>query len=101
MAIPAASSRAAEGGGRNPTANPPNEEGQSKLGRAYHQDRTHIGLNKNTPTERAVESHHHFQTRIVSTSRLGGFPIITGGRKQREPRANILLMSHNRRDRYK
>src|SRR6185312_12645007 len=34
MAMPAASSRAAEGGGRNPTANPPNEEGESKLGRA-------------------------------------------------------------------
>ena len=38
----------------------------------YHQDRTHIGLNKNTPDERAVETRSRFQTRIVSTSRLGG-----------------------------
>jgi putative transposase len=37
-----------------------------------HQDRTHIGLNKNTPDERAVGTRSRFQTRIVSTSRLGG-----------------------------
>jgi hypothetical protein len=53
-----------------------NEFNLCRLGRDYlayyHQDRTHIGLNKNTPTERAIESRHHFQTRIVSTSRLGG-----------------------------
>src|SRR6185437_4186291 len=55
---------------------PLNEFHLRRLGRDYlayyHQDRTHIGLNKNTPTERAVESRHHFQIRIVSTSRLGG-----------------------------
>jgi hypothetical protein len=40
----------------------------------YHQDRTHIGLNKNTPTERAVESRSPYRTRVVSRSRLGGGP---------------------------
>jgi putative transposase len=38
----------------------------------YHQDRTHIGLNKNTPAARAVESRLPCRTRIVSASRLGG-----------------------------
>jgi transposase InsO family protein len=38
----------------------------------YHQDRTHIGLNKNTPAERAVERRSRLQIRIVSTARLGG-----------------------------
>jgi transposase InsO family protein len=55
---------------------PLNEYHVRRLGRDYlayyHQDRTHIGLNKNTPAERAVESRSPFHTRIVSTSRLGG-----------------------------
>lgn len=55
---------------------PLNEYHLRRLGRDYlayyHQDRTHIGLNKHTPTERAVETRSHFQTRITSTSRLGG-----------------------------
>ena len=55
---------------------PLNEFHLRRLGRDYlayyRQDRTHIGLNKNIPTERAVESRQHFQIRIVSTSRLGG-----------------------------
>ena len=55
---------------------PINEYHLRRLGRDYvayyHQDRTHIGLNKNTPDERAVEKRSRFQTRIVSTSRLGG-----------------------------
>ena len=55
---------------------PLNEFHLRRLGREYlayyHQDRTHIGLNKNTPAERAVESRSPLQTRIVSTSRLGG-----------------------------
>ena len=38
----------------------------------YHQDRTHIGLNKHTPAERAVEKLSRFRTRIVSSPRLGG-----------------------------
>jgi hypothetical protein len=55
---------------------PLNEYHCRRLGRDYfvyyHQDRTHIVLNKNTPGERAIESHSPFQTRIVSASRLGG-----------------------------
>jgi hypothetical protein len=55
---------------------PINEYHLRRLGRDYvayyHQDRTHIGLNKNTPDERAVETRSRFQTRIASTSRLGG-----------------------------
>ena len=55
---------------------PLNEYHLGRLGRDYlayyHQDRTHIGLTKNTPGERAVESRYASQTRIVSASRLGG-----------------------------
>ena len=55
---------------------PLNENHLRRLGRDYlvyyHQDRTHVGLNKNTPTERAVERRSHFQIRIMSTSGLGG-----------------------------
>jgi putative transposase len=55
---------------------PLNENHLRRLGRDYltyyHQDRTHIGLNKSTPAERAVERRSPFQTRIASTSRLGG-----------------------------
>ena len=54
---------------------PLNENHLRRLGRDYltyyHQDRTHIGLNKSTPAERAVRR-SPFQTRIASTSRLGG-----------------------------
>jgi putative transposase len=54
---------------------PLNEFLLRRLGRDYlayyHQDRTHIGLNKNTPDERAIESRSSLQSRIVSTSRLG------------------------------
>ena len=54
---------------------PLNEDHLRRLGRDYlsyyHQDRTHIGLNKKTPAERAVESRSPFHTRIGSTSRLG------------------------------
>ena len=55
---------------------PLNEFHLRRLGREYlayyHQDRTHIGLNKNTPAERVVESRSALQSRIVSTSRVGG-----------------------------
>ena len=55
---------------------PLNEYHLRRLGRDYlayyHQDRTHIGLNKNTPVERSVESRCPFHSRIMSTSRLGG-----------------------------
>ena len=55
---------------------PLNECHLRRLGRDYlayyHQDRTHSGLNKNTPAERAVESRSHLQTGIMSTSRLEG-----------------------------
>jgi putative transposase len=55
---------------------PLNEYHLRRLGRDYvayyHQDRTHIGLNKNTPTERVVESRSPSRTCIVSRSRLGG-----------------------------
>jgi putative transposase len=55
---------------------PLNEYHLRRLGRDYlayyHQDRTHIGLNKNTPATRAVERRSRFHTRIVSSSRLGG-----------------------------
>jgi hypothetical protein len=55
---------------------PLNESHFRRLGRDYltyyHQDRTHIGLDKNTPAERAVERRSRLQTRILSTSRLGG-----------------------------
>ena len=55
---------------------PLNEAHLRRLGREYlayyHQDRTHIGLNKNTPAERAVENRSPLQSQIVSTSRLGG-----------------------------
>jgi putative transposase len=38
----------------------------------YHQDRSHIALNKNTPAQRPVERRSRAQTGIVSISRLGG-----------------------------
>ena len=38
----------------------------------YHQDSTHVGLDKNTPDERVVESRSSPQSRVVSKSRLGG-----------------------------
>jgi len=54
---------------------PLNEYHLRRLGRDYlayyHQDRTHIGLNKNTPATRAVERRSRFHTRIVCSSRLG------------------------------
>jgi len=56
--------------------------------RDNHQDRTHIGLNKNTPAERAIEGRSPLQSRIVSRSRV--FTIVTAGRKQREIRAEPL-----------
>jgi hypothetical protein len=77
---------------------PLNEFHLRRLGREYlayyHQDRTHIGLNKNTPAERAIEIRSRLQSRILSTARLGGFNIVTAGRKQREIRAELLLMTH-------
>ena len=55
---------------------PLNEYHLRRLGRDYlayyHQDRTHIALNKNTPAQRAVERRSRFQTGIISISRLGG-----------------------------
>jgi putative transposase len=55
---------------------PLNEFHLRRLGREYlayyHQGRPHIGLNKNTPAERAVESRSPLQTQIASKSRLGG-----------------------------
>jgi transposase InsO family protein len=55
---------------------PLNEYHLRRLGRDYlayyHQDRTHIGLNKNTPATRAVERRSRFHTRIVSSSRASG-----------------------------
>jgi hypothetical protein len=47
-----------------------------RLGREYlayyHQDRTHVGLDKNTPDKRVVEGRSSPQSRVVSKSRLGG-----------------------------
>jgi len=55
---------------------PLNESLLRRLGREYlayyHQDRTHVGLNNNTPAERAIESRCSSQSQIVSTSRFGG-----------------------------
>jgi transposase InsO family protein len=55
---------------------PLNEYHLRRLGRDYltyyHQDRTHIGLNKCTPAGRAVQNRSPFRSRIVSRSRLGG-----------------------------
>jgi transposase InsO family protein len=55
---------------------PLNEYHLRRLGRDYltyyHQDRTHIGLNKSTPAGRAVQNRSPFRSRIVSRSRLGG-----------------------------
>ena len=55
---------------------PLNEFHLRRLGREYlayyHQDCTHVGLNKNTPDERVVESRPFPRSRVVSESRLGG-----------------------------
>ncbi len=54
----------------------------------YHQDRTHIGLNKNTPAERAVESRSPFTPESCLRPGWAVFTIVTAGRKWRETRAN-------------
>ena len=55
---------------------PLNEHHLRRLGRGYvgyyHEDRTHVGLNKSTPNERAIESRSADRTHIVSAQRLGG-----------------------------
>jgi len=55
---------------------PLNEFHLRRLGREYlayyHQDRTHIALDKNTPVERTVHRRPSLQSRIVSISRMGG-----------------------------
>ena len=55
---------------------PLNEFHLGRLGREYlayyHQDRTHVGLEKNTPDKRVVEGRSSLQSRVVSKSRLGG-----------------------------
>jgi len=38
----------------------------------YHDDRTHIGLNKATPTRRPIELRPTDTNRIQSRSRIGG-----------------------------
>jgi len=38
----------------------------------YHEDRTHLGLAKDTPAGRPVESRSAFGSRIDSLPRLGG-----------------------------
>jgi putative transposase len=40
--------------------------------RYYHEDRTHLGLAKNTPEGRPVATHSADQPRIQSLARLGG-----------------------------
>ena len=55
---------------------PLNEEHLRRLGREYiryyHEDRTHLGLNKETPGDRPVESRPIGSSSIVGTPRLGG-----------------------------
>jgi putative transposase len=55
---------------------PLNEFHLRRLGREYlayyHQDRTHVGLDKNTPGKRVVEARSSPQSRVVSKPRLGG-----------------------------
>jgi len=55
---------------------PLNEFHLRRLGREYlayyHQDRTNVGLDKNTPDKRVVEGRSSPQSRVVSKSRLGG-----------------------------
>ena len=40
--------------------------------RYYHEDRTHLGLNKDTPNHRVVASAARNGSKIISTQRLGG-----------------------------
>jgi putative transposase len=40
--------------------------------RYYHEDRTHIGLNKNTPGARAVESRPTASAKVIALPRMGG-----------------------------
>jgi putative transposase len=40
--------------------------------RYYHDDRTHLGLEKETPAEREKESNPHMSCRVVALPRLGG-----------------------------
>jgi putative transposase len=55
---------------------PLNEYHLRRLGREYvayyHGDRTHIGLNKNTPANRPVESRSPDRIQLISTRRLSG-----------------------------
>ena len=44
----------------------------SEYVRYYHDDRTHLGLNKQTPTSREAENHHDAGCKVVSMPRLGG-----------------------------
>jgi transposase InsO family protein len=40
--------------------------------RCYHQDRTHIGLNKQTPGGRVIETHRCAASEVVAMPRIGG-----------------------------
>jgi hypothetical protein len=40
--------------------------------RYYHDDRTHLGLSKNTPTGRESAQRAPVDAKIISMSRLGG-----------------------------
>ena len=40
--------------------------------RYYHEDRTHLGLGKDTPAGRPIVAHSSLRSRIRSFSRLGG-----------------------------
>jgi putative transposase len=55
---------------------PLNEFHLRRLGREYltyyHKDRTHVGLNKETPASRPVETRCHEQAQIVAEPRVGG-----------------------------
>jgi putative transposase len=55
---------------------PLNEYHLRRLGRDYlayyHQDRTHIGLKKVTPTNRAMEQRSNRKNSITSAARVGG-----------------------------
>jgi transposase InsO family protein len=55
---------------------PLNEYHLRRLGRDYvayyHQDRSHIGLNKSTPAKRVVETRSSGRSHLISMPRLGG-----------------------------
>jgi hypothetical protein len=55
---------------------PLNEQHLRRLGRDYltyyHEDRTHVGLKKETPARRPIESHPTGRPEPLSLPRIGG-----------------------------